>query len=260
MRRIHVGIIIRNLINDLARKNQRRKKYRSWAAAVRASKTDYEHERLTKFRIERSRGILGAEERYVNPPSEVTELLGRLNGGAFVDFGGSAGEMCCVLKVCFPEWNFTVVETPAIAEAASLLRPEISFSESLPDDITFFYSSGTLQYLEDPYKLWGDALRKTTGFAFLARNTFSNKPHYRVQYSMLFSNGAGPVPHGFDDVVTKYPHQAISEEKLMRTAKENGFELVERFPNRNSGLVQGAADLYGADLLFRRTLGRTVAL
>ncbi|WP_245424961.1 hypothetical protein [Rhizobium sp. M10] len=118
--------------------------------------------------------------------------------------------------------------------------------------MTVFYSSGTLQYLEDPYGLWAEALRKTIGYAFLARNAFSETQSFRVQHSMLFDNGAGPIPEGFENAVTRYPHRTISEGKLVQIAEENGFELAQRFPDRNSGLAQGAADMYGADLLFRR--------
>ncbi|MBY5783754.1 hypothetical protein HFN62_08350 [Rhizobium leguminosarum] len=251
MRRIHPLIITRNFIRDFAENRATRKRYRSWLRASKAAKSDYQAEVLTRFRAKRSQAIVGHEEDYVRPVAELIEIMSD-GSGAFVDFGGSAGESCSVLHRKFPAMSFVVIETPAMVKAAAKLRPLIAFSSELPDRIDIFYSSGTFQYLEDPYALWKHGLSKTTGYAFLARNTFSETEQFRVQHSMLFNNGAGPIPEGFKDVVVRYPHRTISERRLIDIASGAGFELVNRIADRDGGLIQGAKGMYGADLLFKR--------
>ncbi|MBB2840630.1 UNVERIFIED_ORG: putative methyltransferase (TIGR04325 family) [Rhizobium etli] len=228
-----------------------RKRYRSWKRASKAAGSGYQAEELALFRLRRSGGIVGNEENYAKPTPELLSIMAE-GTDPFVDFGGSAGELCAVLQRRFPQRSFAVVETPGIVKAASALRPTIGFSTSLPDKIGIFYSSGTLQYLEDPYVLWEDCLRRTSEYAFLARNTFSEKECFRVQHSMLFNNGAGPIPDGFSDIVIRYPHRTVSERRLVEIASDVGFKLIKRVADRSDGLIHGADDMYGADLLFKR--------
>lgn len=240
--------VIRNAINDYA---NREKIYRTWEAASVAAKGDYSDSLLTDFRIARSRGVLGAEEGIFIPSPVLAKAL-QGEPGHFVDFGGAAGEMCAVIKNANPGWSFTVVETKAMAKAAAPVRPSIAFLDALPDEITVFHTSGTLQCLKDSELIWGNALKRTTRFACLVRNAFANKVEYRVQKSMLFENGGGPVPHGFDNIEVRYPHRTLSEKKMIEIAKKNGFELALRIENQNSGVVSTAKGMYGADLLFKR--------
>lgn len=228
----------------------RERRYRSWAHAAAAS-AEYGSRDLTAFRVARSRQIVGDEDSYAKPPEELLQTFD-MPSGRFVDFGGSAGEMCAVLQRRFPSWSFTVVETKAMSDASRALRPSISHSDQLPDGYDVFYSSGTLQYLADPEWLWSDALGRTGRYAYLARNCFSNRKAFSVQSSRLFDNGAGPIPEGFDDVNIRYPHQTISEASLTAIAGRMGFDLIGRFEGRNSGLTGSKTDAYGADLLFKR--------
>ncbi|MBX4908358.1 MULTISPECIES: hypothetical protein [Rhizobium] len=228
----------------------RERLYKSWSEAAAAAPA-YGDKHLTAFRIKRSRQLVGQEESYVQLPADLLPAMD-VPSGRFVDFGGSAGEFCAVLRKQFPAWSFTIVETKSMAEAAKDLRPGISYSDQLPAEFDVFYSSGTLQYLADPEKLWREALSRTTRYAYLARNAFSNRKLFTVQSSRLFDNGAGPVPEGFDNVEIRYPHQTVSEASLRGIADEMGFDLAARFEGRNSGVIGTRADVYGADLLFKR--------
>lgn len=229
----------------------REKRYWSWGSATRAAGAEYAEGDLTAFRVARSRQIVGNEESFAKPSDELL-LAFDAPCGRFVDFGGSAGEMCAVLQRRFVAWSFAVVETKAMADAAQSIRPSISYSDQLPTAFDVFYSSGTLQYLADPYPLWRDALARTERYAFLARNAFSEQKTFSVQSSRLFDNGAGPIPEGFSDTVIRYPHRTVSERRLIKTAREAGFELVKRVADQNGGLIKGARNMYGADLLFKR--------
>lgn len=230
--------------------HMRERPYGSWDRAANAA-PNYADTDLTAFRIERSRNILGCEDHYIDPPAELMKTIDRPSG-RFVDFGGSAGEMCAVLQRRFPSWAFTVVETTAMAEASRSLRPAISYSDQLPDEFDVFYSSGTLQYLRDPEQLWRQALSKTSRYAYVARNSFSERKRFSVQYSRLFDNGAGPVPAGYRNIKTRYPRQTISEAAMTEIADAAGFTLVDRIADRNTGVTGARDDVYGADLLFRR--------
>lgn len=230
---------------------KREKVYWSWSRAGAAAQGDYSGRDLTAFRVERSRAILGKEELFVEPPSELL-LAMNFATGRFVDFGGSAGEVCAVLQRQFPTWSFAVIETKAMASASQILRPSISFLDEMPDEFDVFYSSGTLQYLANPEELWRTALSRTRRHAYLARNAFSKRKRFTVQTSRLFDNGAGPVPEGFEDMPIFYPHQTLSESKLIKIAAKAGFDLVSQARDRNGGVTGTSGKVYGADLLFKR--------
>ena len=245
-----MGIIdvIGNAFKDYA---NREKIYRSWDEASRAAKTNYSDSLLTDFRVARSREYLGKEEEVFVPSPALSEVMDSA-GGRFVDFGGAVGEMCSVLQRKHPNWSFTVVETKAMARAATPLRPSIEFTDEIPDEMTVFHSSGTLQCIKDSEDVWESALKRTERYACLARNAFARNVQYRVQHSKLFDNGGGPVPHGFDNIDVFYPHRTISEKRIVDIAAANGFDLIRRIENQNSGVVSTAKGMYGADLLFQR--------
>ncbi|MGO7732990.1 hypothetical protein ACC713_18395 [Rhizobium johnstonii] len=230
---------------------KREKTYWSWTRAAAAAEGDYSGGDLTAFRVERSRQILGREELFVEPSSELLSAMNSASG-RFVDFGGSAGEICAVLQRRFPAWSFAVVETTAMASASQILRPSISFLDEIPDEFDVFYSSGTLQYLDNPDEMWRKALSRTMRYAYLARNAFSRRKRFTVQTSRLFDNGAGPVPEGFDDMPIFYPHQTLSESTVIKIADKAGFDLVAHVKDRNGGVTGTSGKVYGADLLFKR--------
>lgn len=250
IKRLIKAVIPQPVISAAYQWHMRERRYRSWDRAAAAA-PEYADQDLTAFRIERSRQILGQEPSYVQPPAELLGVMDSVRG-RFVDFGGATGEMCSVLQRRFPLWSFTVVETRAIAEAARGLRPAISYSGDMPEEFDVFYSSGTLQYLDEPEQLWRQALSRTAKHAYLARNSFSDRKIFSVQYSRLFDNGAGPIPPGYRNVRTRYPRQTLSESVITGIADEMGFELVSRIADRNSGVTGTRSSVYGADLLFRR--------
>ncbi|MBX4902486.1 hypothetical protein HJA83_14300 [Rhizobium bangladeshense] len=250
LKRIVRKVLPNAAVSAINRWRRRERSYESWSKAAAAA-PEYGDKDLTAFRIERSRLIVGQEESYAQPPADLLPAMD-VPSGRFVDFGGSAGEMCAVLQKQFPAWSFTVVETKSMADAAKVLRPAISYSDQLPAEFDVFYSSGTLQYLADPEQLWREALSRTTHCAYLARNAFSSKKRFTIQSSRLFDNGAGPLPEGFDNIEIRYPHRTISEASLTEIADQMGFDLAARFEGRNSGLIGTRTDLYGADLLFKR--------
>ncbi|NYJ15159.1 putative methyltransferase (TIGR04325 family) [Rhizobium leguminosarum] len=229
---------------------KREKVYWSWGRAAAAA-GDYSSRDLTAFRVERSRHTLGSEELFVKPTPELLLAMDS-SAGRYVDFGGSAGEMCAVLQRKFEAWSFAVVETTAMASASQVLRPSISFLDEMPDEFDVFYSSGTLQYLGKPEEMWREALSRTTRFAYLARNAFSKRKRITVQTSRLFDNGAGPVPEGFEDMPISYPHQTLSEVAVIKIADKAGFDLVTRVGDRNGGVTGTNGKVYGADMLFKR--------
>jgi hypothetical protein len=118
------------------------KHYSNRTAAVAAAKETYASDSLTAFRIARAKKNSGREATMVNPPPA---LLARIEGTAsFVDVGGSTGELCIAIQQRFPNCHFTVVENTALVAAASDVRANISFADTLPNSFDIFCSSGTL--------------------------------------------------------------------------------------------------------------------
>jgi putative methyltransferase (TIGR04325 family) len=250
IKRLIKAVIPQSALSAAYQWHMRERRHKSWERAAAAAPA-YADDDLTAFRVERSRRIIGQEPSYVQPPTELLSVMEAISG-RFVDFGGATGEMCAVLQRRLPLWSFTVVETKAMAEAARDLRPTIAYSADMPEEFDVFYSSGTLQYLDAPELLWREALSRTAKHAYLARNSFSDRKIFSVQYSRLFDNGAGPIPPGYRNVKTRYPRQTISEAVITGIADEMGFDLVSRVADRNSGVIGTRSNVYGADLLFKR--------
>ena len=82
-----------------------------------------------------------------------------------------------------------------------------------------------------------------------ARNAFSDRQIFFEQRSQLFDHGAGSVPAGFENVLTRLYVQTLDESKFLRHF--SNYEAETRIRN-DSGIV-GGLDAYGFDYVFRAT-------
>src|SRR6185312_3815194 len=162
----------------------RYKSYPSWAAAAAAA-SSYDDGVLNRFRAERSRNA---------PPTPLQDnallwLVRILRGPlSIIDFGGATGGVGLALRAHAPDAAVTVVETPALV-ALMQGGPDIAFVTEMPAACDVFFSSGTLQYMADPYATLEQGFAAARQAVVLKRNYFCERPIIRVHHSRLFENG-----------------------------------------------------------------------
>lgn len=226
--------------------------YSSWNDAAAAARTNYDADLLNGFRVYRAlinRKLVAK----INPM-----LLSAVRGGPrpmyVTDFGGSTGEMGRALLGAEHGIRYRVTESAGMLDWIKA-HPKagargVLFTNDLLNS-TVFYSSGTIQYLPEPYELLHRAFKSAWHAVVLARNCFSERTLYRVQRSRLFDNGMGEVPRGYDNVEIRYPHQTIRETKVLQIAKSHGFRLTVRAED-DHGVIPYSDFVYGASLTFVR--------
>jgi putative methyltransferase (TIGR04325 family) len=225
----------------------------SWQAAAAAS-IGYDDETLNSFKVKR------AAQRKADGTLLTTNLL-HLTALAIgkaditvTDFGGSTGDLGRDFLRAFPEAIYTVVENPTLV---GLMQGHagIHFSETVPARCDLFFTSGTLQYLEDPVSILNHGFASAGFAAILARNSFCNLELFRVQRSKLFDNGGGDIPDGFKNVSLSYPHRTLKESAVHEIAETHGLRCIARVEDR-SGVFPYKGMVYGQQLVFLRVQSR----
>jgi putative methyltransferase (TIGR04325 family) len=221
----------------------------SWQAAAAAS-AGYEDETLNSFRVKR------AAQRKADGsllPTNMLHLTALAMGKpeiAVTDFGGSTGDLGRDFLSVFPKATYTVVENPTMV---NMMRHQggLRFSQTIPAACDIFFTSGTLQYLEDPVSVMNQGFA-SAGFAvILARNSFCDVDLFRVQRSKLFNNGSGDVPDGYSNVTISYPHRTLKESTVHKIAESHGLRCIARTEDR-SGVIPYRGLVYGQQLVFLR--------
>lgn len=143
-----------------------------------------------------------------------------------IDFGGGFGEGYFFLKNFYVNQyiEYNVVEIPKIVELSKeitqkILNDNLSFHTSLKDTLKgnnpdLIFSSSTLQYLKEPYKILDELNSSRSKIICLTRNSFSDKTMFYSQVSRLHRSGAGKSPNNYKDILTIHPHTVIDIKKL----------------------------------------------
>ena len=162
------------------------------------------------------------------------------------DFGGATGELGVALGQIRPNITYTVVENPTLVSLTAPRDP-VRFTSALPGTCDIFYSSGTLQYLPDPYNVFETGAKSAKLALALSRNCFCDRDIFTVQTSPLYDNGGGPLPDLPDSLIS-WPHRTISEAKILAIAASHGFRLVSRLSGANG--VPYGYEGYDVNLVF----------
>jgi putative methyltransferase (TIGR04325 family) len=224
--------------------------YVSWSAASRAA-SSYEDKALNAFKVARGR------------PNSADSALLRTNllylmalawgkpDLSVVDFGGSTGELGADFLTAFPNATYTVVENAAMV-ALMKGRSPVGYQTAPPAACDIFFSSGTLQFIENPLQILSAAFASARRSVVLARNSFAEQDIYRVQRSTLFQNGSGSIPAGYNNYVVTYPHRTIREAAVIEMARTHGFRCVTRIAEDSSDVLPYAGKVYSMQLVFLR--------
>ena len=163
------------------------------------------------------------------------------------DFGGATGDLGQAFLHAYPSSRYVVVENPTMVGLMRGKTP-VQYTTDMPEHCDVFFTSSTLQYLDDPMKMLGEGLRSAKLAVILTRNSFSETETFRVQRSNLFDNGMGPIPPGYQNIQISYPHRTIRESAVLDLARGMGFRCVSRLEEASGSLM----DSYGKQLVFLR--------
>ncbi len=234
--------------------------YPSFAEAARACPRLYEDAELTRFRVERAKLNMADVSGARLPPGYALLVAATHMASSpaplIVDFGGACGEWGHALaKDARRSFEYVVVETPALVERctedASFSR--VRFAAEIPPTLDVFVSSGTLQFLADPYAPLEIAFSRARDAVVLARNCFSERKLFRVHRSRLGDNGSGArLPPSFDpEAQVSYPSQTVSYARVTELASAGGWRCLLCVDSA-SGAIPYRDEVFGRDLLFVR--------
>ena len=82
--------------------------------------------------------------------------------------------------------------------------------------LIYFFSSGTIQYLEDPLEPIKFISELDIPIVILISNNFSDNPEILVQKSKLFENGNSIKTNNFKNKTIYYPNTQVKKEELLK--------------------------------------------
>lgn len=236
-------------ITERLRRRRRGATYPTWEAARAAAGETYDADLVNRFRVERA--ALGDAKTGEPGILLLTALLLGKPDARIVDFGGNTGDHAHAVLKRLPNAQYTVVENSTLVALARERFAPIRFADAIPPSCDIFFSSCTLQYLEDPGAIMRLGFASAAHACIFVRNAFAESETIRVQTSRLYENGSGAIPPGFPNSVIKYPHRTMVEQDLVRVAEGCGFELAARLYEPLTSWP-GTDDLHGAQLVFLR--------
>jgi putative methyltransferase (TIGR04325 family) len=215
------------LLNAMRRARKRGSKlYPSYReAALACSKYGYEQEALIHViceKTKRYRDLLKTQQPLEIDAANVRTPLGlslalKSNELRVIDFGGACGSHYFVAKALLRDQvklQWYVVETSGMAgKGKELENDELRFFNNLSvarteiGQVDLVHSSGTLQYVSDPYETLKDLVDCKAQYVFLTRLglTIGERDLISVQESRFSENGPGVLPDGMIDGIARYP-------------------------------------------------------
>ena len=160
-----------------------------------------------------------------------------------LDFGGGGGYHWLVAKTAYSKdvnLDWRIVETPLMAKSGNELLAkeglqffsEVKSSFVIGEKIDLVFTSGALQYCEDPLRSLQELVDMKARNLFITRTPFSLAPFTLIsnQRSMLSENGPGPMPIEFQDEMIEYPISYIPRREVEKIIEEKyhiRFSLIE---------------------------------
>jgi putative methyltransferase (TIGR04325 family) len=176
-----------------------------------------------------------------------------------IDVGGACGAHYFLAQAWLGDMidlRWHVVERPTVVALATgvLADEHLTFYDSLDaarkdlDHIDLMFSSGTLQYMPDPYTTLAQLTSCRASSLFLTRMGLSpiNETLVTVQTSQLRDHGPGQLPPGLADAVLSYPVTLMQQDRVEAIiAEQYRIELV--FHEETNAYQAGPyrADMWG---------------
>ncbi len=174
-----------------------------------------------------------------------------------IDFGGGTGASIFFLKLLFGDLIFSkswIIESKGMVEeskkwefASNLQYFSEMRSVLNANKIDIFFSSGTIQCLEDPLEPIEIISELNIPIIILVTNNFSDNPEILVQKSKLFKNSFPLKTNNFQNKNIYYPNTQVKKEKIIQIFIDKGYNLILDVP-----VVKGTygRSSYGSEMIF----------
>mgnify|MGYP006082123117 CR=1 FL=1 len=178
-----------------------------------------------------------------------------------LDIGGVYGEGFLYLRGIYKNAtiNYSIVENNKVVELSKIIdfknkyNQKINFYETLEqalneNEYDIIFSSGTLQYLENPYELLEKLNNSNSKLIALTRNAFHLNEEMISQMSYLYSNGSGEIiTQKYKNKVLVYPHKTLIEKKLINILNNYSIEF-----SKDLKKIHQFNNTYSKDILFKK--------
>lgn len=179
-----------------------------------------------------------------------------------LDFGGACGATYFTINKLLGQnykLDWGVIETQMMCKyGRSLENGELKFfsdiqeaKENMPE-IDFINVSGSLQYVDRPYRLLDNILNNNSKFILFSRMCFNSADQdiITVQKNMLNWHGEGRLPSEIKNKELSFPFTVIRKSEFDCMVQKN-YEYV-RISTDNSGLIPiNDEQIFGLSLLCR---------
>lgn len=175
----------------------------------------------------------------------LTSIISDKKTIAVLDHGGQCGHYKRILPNIGVDCKWAVVETGAMAKAASVFQTEdLRFFNTIDEAILWLgggcdliWSSGALQYVDSPFDVLNNLINCEAKVITWSRMAFSstNEILVGVQKSRLKDNGPGPLPENFIDTEIEYMRQLIPKDKFLDINLVQ-YDLITEFSDSSSYL------------------------
>jgi putative methyltransferase (TIGR04325 family) len=231
-----------------------------WDSALRKTST-YEDSVIFEKVLQATRklrdGIVLGEQDSItfnNPQINSNVLIGILNAfnlnkiNHIVDLGGGLGTHYFQYRkfISSQNLNWTVIELPKVVEfgKSEFSNEELFFADSLTkiENSFLILISCSLQYLENPYLVLEQVIKKKFSNIILNRTPFTNMNHDRL----TIQTTKEPIYNA------SYPAWFFCEAKLKKYFIDNGYELIDEYSNPDKvHLITG--EYYFKGLTFQKS-------
>ena len=214
----------------------------------------YESSLLSQYKFEKFSNFLKDNGNLFSSPSanlllfSISLFLRKEGAGVprLIDFGGACGESIVLLSKIFGDeifMNSWVCESPKQVKESQKwdFGMRMQFVSDLSHiinerDIDIFFTSGTIQYLPDPYEPLEEVAVAKVPIVALTRNNFSLNPKIVAQKSPLSSNGNGQHIGKYGNPSIYYPNISVKKTKVMDIFLSQGYEVLVDTSGTASGV------------------------
>ena len=269
----NIKAIVKKLALSLQAKLYRPPEFETYEDALEycSQKRDdcYESSLLSQYRFEKFSDFLKDSGNLFDSPSANVLLFSismflRKEGARIpylIDFGGACGESVILLSKIFGEeifLNSWVCESLAQVresqnwEFAKKIQYVSELSPVIEEkNVDIFFTSGTIQYLPDPYAPLEKVADSDIPIVALTRNNFSLNTKIVVQRSSLSSNGPGQHNEKYGNPYIYYPNTSVEKTKVMNIFLSRGYEILIDTSGTASG-IYGSENFSGDIVMIKK--------
>lgn len=243
-------------------------------ALTECTRYGYENEELCHMVADKTRVYF--EELKKNTPHlnyanafllyAIGQTFDNSNGSvSLLDFGGACGTHYFSTRKFLPpdlRFKWIVIEAKRMVQAAKLKKlsgNELFFMDNInkviesDSKIDLVYTSGAIQYVDEPYDCLKKLLKVGATYILFERMIlgFSDNDVISIQKSLLSANGPGRLPDGYQDKFVAYPRTVMSYQKFINVVVDS-YDLMWTFSDNDEVFRIKEGNEFKGGMLFRK--------